>query len=173
MLLTPKASDRHPNTPGSRQLTDPTSTTPHGAWVDAAEAGTWPAQDGSGDDRGDGAAVTSAPDPMPSVSGVRAAMMSSSSSKARRTAASSSRSRQSSGSCRSGAGRLAGRCRSDSCPERYSRRFVEQVVQARRALGDDQLPRIRVHDLRHTHATLLLPAGDPVKVVSERLGTPT
>jgi integrase len=55
-------------------------------------------------------------------------------------------------------------------PERYSRRFVEQVVQARRALGEDHLPRIRLHDLRHTHATLLLAAGEPVKVVSERLG---
>ena len=55
-------------------------------------------------------------------------------------------------------------------PERYSRRFVEQVVQAPRALGDDQLPRIRLHDLRHTHTTLLLAAGEPVKVVSERLG---
>jgi integrase len=55
-------------------------------------------------------------------------------------------------------------------PERYSRRFVEQVVQARRALGEDQLPKIRLHDLRHTHATLLLAAGEPVKVVSERLG---
>ena len=42
--------------------------------------------------------------------------------------------------------------------------------QARKALGEDQLPRIRLHDLRHTHATLLLAAGEPVKVVSERLG---
>ncbi len=32
------------------------------------------------------------------------------------------------------------------------------------------LPRIRLHDLRHTHATLLLKAGVPIKVVSERLG---
>jgi integrase len=55
-------------------------------------------------------------------------------------------------------------------PERYSRRFVEQVVQARKALGEDQLPRIRLHDLRHTRATLLLAAGEPVKVVSECLG---
>jgi integrase len=55
-------------------------------------------------------------------------------------------------------------------PERYSRRFVEQVAQASRALGKDQLPRIRLHDLRHTHATLLLAAGEPVKVVSEHLG---
>jgi integrase len=29
---------------------------------------------------------------------------------------------------------------------------------------------IRLHDLRHTHATLLLADGVPVKVVSERLG---
>lgn len=32
------------------------------------------------------------------------------------------------------------------------------------------LPRIRLHDLRHTHATHLLAAGVNVKVVSERLG---
>ena len=29
---------------------------------------------------------------------------------------------------------------------------------------------IRLHDLRHTHATLALKAGVPVKVISERLG---
>ena len=32
------------------------------------------------------------------------------------------------------------------------------------------MPAIRFHDLRHTHATLLIAAGVPVKVVSERLG---
>lgn len=32
------------------------------------------------------------------------------------------------------------------------------------------LPRIRFHDMRHTHATLLLKMGVPVKVVAERLG---
>ncbi|MEY2457049.1 MAG: hypothetical protein QOK06_2143, partial [Acidimicrobiaceae bacterium] len=32
------------------------------------------------------------------------------------------------------------------------------------------LPRIRFHDLRHTHASLLVAAGVPIKVVSERLG---
>ena len=32
------------------------------------------------------------------------------------------------------------------------------------------LPRVRFHDLRHAHATLLLKAGVPIKVVSERLG---
>ena len=33
-----------------------------------------------------------------------------------------------------------------------------------------EVPVIRLHDLRHTHATLLIKAGVPVKVVSERLG---
>ncbi|TFV49526.1 tyrosine-type recombinase/integrase [Blastococcus sp. TF02A_35] len=55
-------------------------------------------------------------------------------------------------------------------PERFSRRFVGQVAQARKAMGADLLPAIRLHDLRHTHATLLLADGVPVKVVSERLG---
>jgi integrase len=32
------------------------------------------------------------------------------------------------------------------------------------------LPQIHLHGLRHTHATLLIKAGVPVKVVSERLG---
>jgi integrase len=32
------------------------------------------------------------------------------------------------------------------------------------------LPRIRFHDLRHTHASLLVAAGVPIKVVTERLG---
>lgn len=35
------------------------------------------------------------------------------------------------------------------------------------------LPVIRFHDLRHTHATLLIKEGVPVKVVSERLGHAT
>ena len=55
-------------------------------------------------------------------------------------------------------------------PERFSRRFGGQIVQARKALGEERLPVIRLHDLRHTHATLLLADGVPVKVVSERLG---
>ena len=32
------------------------------------------------------------------------------------------------------------------------------------------LPKIRVYDLRHTHATLMLAAGVPLKAVAERLG---
>jgi integrase len=35
------------------------------------------------------------------------------------------------------------------------------------------VPRIRLHDLRHTHATLLLQAGVSPKIVSERLGHAT
>ena len=34
-------------------------------------------------------------------------------------------------------------------------------------------PKIRLHDLRHTHATLALQAGIHPKVVSERLGHAT
>ena len=32
------------------------------------------------------------------------------------------------------------------------------------------MPVIRLHDVRHTHGTLLIAVGVPVKVVSERLG---
>lgn len=39
-----------------------------------------------------------------------------------------------------------------------------------RLVAKHGMRRIRFHDLRHTHATLLLRAGLPVKVVSERLG---
>ena len=33
-----------------------------------------------------------------------------------------------------------------------------------------ELPKVQFHDLRHTHASLLLQAGEHAKVVSERLG---
>jgi integrase len=48
-------------------------------------------------------------------------------------------------------------------PEHVSRAFERAV----RRLG---FPIIRLHDLRHTWATLALAAGVDVKVVSERLG---
>ncbi|MDP9363622.1 MAG: site-specific integrase, partial [Chloroflexota bacterium] len=48
-------------------------------------------------------------------------------------------------------------------PANVDRSFARLV----RAAG---VQRIRFHDLRHTHATWLLAAGQPVKVVSERLG---
>ena len=39
-----------------------------------------------------------------------------------------------------------------------------------RVIAHAGLPRIRFHDLRHTHASLLIVAGIPIKVVTERLG---
>lgn len=48
-------------------------------------------------------------------------------------------------------------------PDRLSQIFRGHVRKA-------GLPAIRLHDLRHTHATLALKAGVPVKVISERLG---
>ena len=39
-----------------------------------------------------------------------------------------------------------------------------------RVVARTPVPEITLHDLRHTHATLLLQAGTPVKVVCERLG---
>ena len=48
-------------------------------------------------------------------------------------------------------------------PESISQLFARIVARS-------GLPRIRFHDLRHTHASLLVAAGIPVKVVSERLG---
>ena len=58
-------------------------------------------------------------------------------------------------------------------PDRFTRRFTDSVASCQKGLGEDGpelLPAIRLHDLRHTHASLLLGAGIPVKVVSERLG---
>ncbi|HLM63583.1 MAG TPA: tyrosine-type recombinase/integrase [Acidimicrobiales bacterium] len=40
----------------------------------------------------------------------------------------------------------------------------------RRIVHNAGIPRIRFHDLRHTHGSLLIKDGIPVKVVSERLG---
>ena len=42
-----------------------------------------------------------------------------------------------------------------------------------RAVAKSGLPKLSLHGLRHTHATLLLKAGVPLKVVSERLGHST
>lgn len=51
-------------------------------------------------------------------------------------------------------------------PDRITQIFTRLVAAA-------PVPRLRLHDLRHTHATLLLKAGVPIKVVSERLGHAT
>lgn len=52
-------------------------------------------------------------------------------------------------------------------PERFSREFDRRLA---RPPFRDVLPKIRLHDLRHTWATLALVAGVDVKIVSERLG---
>ena len=57
-------------------------------------------------------------------------------------------------------------CRQDGThlhPTTFSRGFDELAASA-------QLRRIRLHDLRHTFATLALQAAVPVKIVSEILG---
>lgn len=48
-------------------------------------------------------------------------------------------------------------------PHTFSQSFERTIRRA-------GLRTIRLHDLRHTHATLALKAGVPVKVISERLG---
>lgn len=48
-------------------------------------------------------------------------------------------------------------------PNNLYRNFAAIIARA-------DVPAIRIHDLRHTHATLLLAAGTPIKAVSERLG---
>jgi integrase len=55
-------------------------------------------------------------------------------------------------------------------PEGVSRWFRADLTRCRKALGDETVPAIRLHDLRHTHASLLLSAREPVHVVSRRLG---
>ena len=55
---------------------------------------------------------------------------------------------------------------------RTGRRYIQTCSQTRSGVTSQQakLPRIRFHDLRHTHATLALAAGVHPKVVSETLG---
>lgn len=57
-------------------------------------------------------------------------------------------------------------CKEDGSPihpHTFSQAFERLVAKS-------DLPRIRLHDLRHTHASIALQAGVPVKVISERLG---
>jgi integrase len=60
-------------------------------------------------------------------------------------------------------------CRPDGSPL-HPQSFTEAFD---RAVANAGLPRIRLHDLRHTHATIALRAGVPVKIISERLGHST
>jgi integrase len=51
-------------------------------------------------------------------------------------------------------------------PDSFSQTFNRIVAHA-------AIPRLRLHDLRHTHASLMLKESMPIKVVSERLGHAT
>lgn len=51
-------------------------------------------------------------------------------------------------------------------PDAFSKTFERIVATA-------GVPRVRLHDLRHTHASLLLKERVPIKIVSERLGHAT
>jgi integrase len=55
-------------------------------------------------------------------------------------------------------------------PERFSREFERKQGTYNRLNPDTPLPRLRLHDLRHTWATFALQAGIHPKIVSERLG---
>ena len=58
-------------------------------------------------------------------------------------------------------------------PDRITRAFDRLVTPASKVKAQQAQmvrPRIRLHDLRHTHASHLLAAGVNVKVVSDRLG---
>jgi len=57
-------------------------------------------------------------------------------------------------------------CKGDGSPvgpNEFTKHFQRLLVNA-------GLPKVRLHDLRHTHATLLLQRGVPAKLVQERLG---
>ena len=51
----------------------------------------------------------------------------------------------------------------------WASRRPEELAEALRVIVEHLTP-IRFHDLRHTHTSLLVTAGTPIKVVSERLG---
>lgn len=54
-------------------------------------------------------------------------------------------------------------------PDRFSREFLRKQAQYNRAHSDDPLPRLVLHGLRHTWATLALHEGIDIQIVSERL----
>lgn len=55
-------------------------------------------------------------------------------------------------------------------PDRFSREFLRKQAQYRRANGNgESLPRLVLHGLRHTWATLALHEGIDIHIVSERL----
>ncbi|MDE8264030.1 site-specific integrase [Erysipelothrix rhusiopathiae] len=58
-------------------------------------------------------------------------------------------------------------------PNTVNRRFsacLSKANASRRAIGLKEIPHIRIHDLRHSHATFLASQNIPITVVSARLG---
>ena len=55
-------------------------------------------------------------------------------------------------------------------PEHVSRQFARDAARCRAELGGAAVPATRLHDLRHSHATILLTVGVPVHAMSARLG---
>jgi integrase len=51
--------------------------------------------------------------------------------------------------------------------------FSQTFKPDRRQRWRSGLPRLRLHDLRHTHASLMLKESAPIKVVSKRSAQPT
>jgi integrase len=63
-------------------------------------------------------------------------------------------------------------CRADGAtfhPERFSRQFLRKQETYNAAHADEPLPRLKLHGLRHTWATLALQEGIDIHVVSDRL----
>jgi integrase len=63
-------------------------------------------------------------------------------------------------------------CRPDGAvfhPDRFSREFIRKQEAYNRAHADEPLPRLVLHGLRHTWATLALQEGIDIHVVSDRL----
>lgn len=56
-------------------------------------------------------------------------------------------------------------------PDAISREFPRTIKRIMNGIKD--FPKVRFHDLRHSHATLLLQQGEHPKIVSERLGHAT
>lgn len=58
-------------------------------------------------------------------------------------------------------------------PNTVNRKFtyyLKNENNKRRMNGESFIPHIRIHDLRHSHATFLASKGVPVTAVSHRLG---
>ncbi|MCZ7537918.1 MAG: tyrosine-type recombinase/integrase [Acidimicrobiia bacterium] len=54
-------------------------------------------------------------------------------------------------------------------PERFSREFLRKQEAHNKTYADEPLPRLKLHGLRHTSATLALEEGIDIHVVSDRL----